>query len=505
MLTVCPKCALTLAVTAADLRVGQGYVRCGRCATVFNALLALTDASTLELPGSESPPTAREPAAGGAAAAGRASPPADTPAADDTLVHAEDDADEITIDPSLASAPLDLVLEQTSSASPGNQSAAPEFVLPPANDDGVEEIDIDLGSPTFEADAHERTDDTGQRYAMAQLDGEAAAVAASRGIEVDATGTVQTIVMEGTSVLHREEYVDIDTIDSEIAAATRRALEAEARKSIAALDHDGPLTDTGSYPLATPGGAAPFASAAASAPPAAAGTLQGVPAANLEGTGTATVAVAVEPVETRLSESGSFAAHERNPLLAPRTPPPKPPPSLLLWSTFAAALLLILGAQAIHFWRNDIALRNDWISQTLTRIYGVLGLPLTPNWDLRGYDVRQLGAATNGNGDNAIRVRIRLTNRAMRAQPFPVLRLSLYDRYGKKVAARDLQPRDYLPKDRANGMMPVSQQIDSEVAVMDPGPNASSFELDVCMPGTRGLRCASDSPLRPATRPASRP
>ena len=39
MFTVCPKCTLTLAVTAADLRAGQGYVRCGRCANVFNALL----------------------------------------------------------------------------------------------------------------------------------------------------------------------------------------------------------------------------------------------------------------------------------------------------------------------------------------------------------------------------------------------------------------------------------------------------------------------------------
>ena len=43
MFTVCPKCVLPLAVTAADLRAGQGYVRCGRCANVFNALLGLTD------------------------------------------------------------------------------------------------------------------------------------------------------------------------------------------------------------------------------------------------------------------------------------------------------------------------------------------------------------------------------------------------------------------------------------------------------------------------------
>ena len=43
MFTVCPKCALTLVVTAPDLRVAQGYVRCGRCSSVFNALARLTE------------------------------------------------------------------------------------------------------------------------------------------------------------------------------------------------------------------------------------------------------------------------------------------------------------------------------------------------------------------------------------------------------------------------------------------------------------------------------
>src|SRR3569833_1669979 len=43
MFTVCPKCALTLVVTAQDLRVAQGYVRCGRCSNVFNALARLSE------------------------------------------------------------------------------------------------------------------------------------------------------------------------------------------------------------------------------------------------------------------------------------------------------------------------------------------------------------------------------------------------------------------------------------------------------------------------------
>jgi predicted Zn finger-like uncharacterized protein len=43
MITTCANCRQNLAVTAADLRVGQGYVRCGRCDKVFNALLTLAE------------------------------------------------------------------------------------------------------------------------------------------------------------------------------------------------------------------------------------------------------------------------------------------------------------------------------------------------------------------------------------------------------------------------------------------------------------------------------
>ncbi|MFI4906780.1 MAG: MJ0042-type zinc finger domain-containing protein, partial [Steroidobacterales bacterium] len=60
MFTVCPKCALTLAVTATDLRVAQGYVRCGRCLNVFNALARLSE----ERPAAAPEPPAEAPTAG---------------------------------------------------------------------------------------------------------------------------------------------------------------------------------------------------------------------------------------------------------------------------------------------------------------------------------------------------------------------------------------------------------------------------------------------------------
>ena len=43
VITICPQCQLSLAVSAADLRIAQGHVRCGRCASVFNALVTLYD------------------------------------------------------------------------------------------------------------------------------------------------------------------------------------------------------------------------------------------------------------------------------------------------------------------------------------------------------------------------------------------------------------------------------------------------------------------------------
>ena len=504
MLTVCPKCALTLAVTAADLRVGQGYVRCGRCATVFNALLALSDASTLELPGIAAPPpppASRRPAdapSTGPDAAGTGSSTATVtvlrePPPDEARVQAVDEDDEITIDPSLAAAPLDLLLEQTSTVGPTQGEVTPEFLLPPPTDAAAEEVDIDLsaGSPEEEI-----SDDA------AGMEPSPASPLESQIPPIEVTSTVQTIVMEGSSVSQREDFVDIDTIDSEIAAATRRALEAEARQHLGA-----PEPVAHGLQIRAAAGSSPTEASAESSPDQT-GTYRALPdPGEMQATAEPVLDEAAllaafpdeQPADGAVDAAG-FAATDRGTPYRPSAPP-SPASRLWLWSLGAVLLLLLLGLQAIHYWRNDIALRNDWIGQGLTRAYAALGLPLTPNWDLHGYDVRQLGAATNGSGDNAIRVRIRLTNRAARPQPYPVLRLTLYDRFGKKVAARDLQARDYLPKDQASGMMRVGLQVDSEVAVMDPGPNASSFELDVCMPGPRGLRCASDAPLRPAARP----
>jgi len=132
----------------------------------------------------------------------------------------------------------------------------------------------------------------------------------------------------------------------------------------------------------------------------------------------------------------------------------------------------------------------------MQRFAALLGEPLRPNWDLNAYDVRQLGATDDGLDDHGLRVRLRLANVGLRAQALPLLRLTLLDRYGKAVSRGELQPSQYLPA-AMSGLRFIArdQRIDTEVRVLDPSRQASSFELDVCVAAAGGLRCAGESPV----------
>jgi hypothetical protein len=59
-------------------------------------------------------------------------------------------------------------------------------------------------------------------------------------------------------------------------------------------------------------------------------------------------------------------------------------------------------------------------------------------------------------------------------------------------------PEEYLSRDerRANGI-PAGTTIAALLAVVDPGPDAYGFELDICAPGVDGAQhCANDHLFR---------
>ena len=167
--------------------------------------------------------------------------------------------------------------------------------------------------------------------------------------------------------------------------------------------------------------------------------------------------------------------------------------SPLLWTAGTGALILLLGIQVLNHYRNDLAATPQF-NKPITALYSAFGIQLTPRWDLHAYDVRQLGASVDAANAGEIMVRASVKNGARQAQPMPLLRVTLQDRYGNRIAARDVPPGSYLPRATADiGYLPAGQRIDAEMAFVDPGSNAVGFEIDACLPAPAGgIACAND-------------
>lgn len=167
--------------------------------------------------------------------------------------------------------------------------------------------------------------------------------------------------------------------------------------------------------------------------------------------------------------------------------------SATLWTAGTGALILLLAIQVVNHYRNDLA-ASPQFNKPITALYSALGIQLTPRWDLHAYDVRQLGASVDAANAGEIMVRASVKNGAPQAQPMPLLRVTLQDRYGNRIAARDVPPGDYLPRATSGvGYLPAGQRIDAEMAFVDPGSNAVGFEIDACLPAPAGgIACAND-------------
>ncbi len=204
--------------------------------------------------------------------------------------------------------------------------------------------------------------------------------------------------------------------------------------------------------------------------------------------------------ELELLESPAPAAPEA--VEAELTAPAPPPRRTALWAAGAALCALLIGIQLVHANRTALA-QNPSVGPTVSALYARLGMPIAPHWDVRAYDVRQQGAVGAADATAPLTVRASIVNRASREQPLPLLRVTLQDRFGNRIALRDLQPREYLPaaavgksgtKTPAN--LAPGQRIDAEVAMADPGGKAVGFEIDACLQVAPGrFLCANDQAI----------
>jgi len=176
------------------------------------------------------------------------------------------------------------------------------------------------------------------------------------------------------------------------------------------------------------------------------------------------------------------------------------------WGGGALLMALLLAAQLAHHFRQPLS-RDASVGPVLRDVYARLGVPLAPGWDLAAFELRQWGAEQASlAATSSMTIRASLKNGASFAQPMPLLRLELDDRFGGTVARRDFQPAEYL-KDpaQAKRMLAPGAATEAELAIVDTASDAVGYRLDICVETEPGvLRCAQPDAVAGGSKPLSR-
>ncbi len=160
------------------------------------------------------------------------------------------------------------------------------------------------------------------------------------------------------------------------------------------------------------------------------------------------------------------------------------PPRVSRWWGLAVVLaLVLLCVQVANHFRATLAGHptfGPWAQQA----YALVGVTVTPHWDVRQYEILDwiATAEPNTRGVGSLKISARIQNRGPQQQPYPRVQLRLKDRWEKAVGSRTFGPDEYLSRDAPHArLMAAGETARAEIEVVDPGPDAYGFELDVCI------------------------
>jgi len=186
--------------------------------------------------------------------------------------------------------------------------------------------------------------------------------------------------------------------------------------------------------------------------------------------------------DVRLEMLASYAYAE----LPDINPPRRRLPSAA-WVTTAVVLALVLAMQVVRS-------NGDWLATHAPLLGGSSSLAA----NLSAYQLRQWGVTGDPGAKGTLRVRASIMNAAAQLQPYPLLRLTLANRFGTRVGQREFEPAEYLGKPTAHMLAP-GERIDATLDILDPGKDAEGFEIDVCVRRSdRKVVCAGDAPAADA-------
>ena len=125
------------------------------------------------------------------------------------------------------------------------------------------------------------------------------------------------------------------------------------------------------------------------------------------------------------------------------------------------------------------------------------GCTLTPDWNLHAYEIKQWGVVSDPAAPGTLKVRASITNLAEFAQPYPLLKLVLEDRWGDQVRAREFEPAEYLdPGTAPDRLLAPAQKRTRRSRSSIPAPTRKAFASTSACAASAGAVCAADVPQR---------
>lgn len=160
-------------------------------------------------------------------------------------------------------------------------------------------------------------------------------------------------------------------------------------------------------------------------------------------------------------------------------------------------LLLGLAAQYVHSQRDYLA-TFDLFNKTIGPIYRSVGMPVTPDWDIKGWQFEATSGST-GEDEEILTITSRISNRSAQALPYPLVHVSLTDRYEEIIGSRMMKPADYLRAgaDPREAVAP-GENFTATITISSTSAEATGFKLNVCYreAGNR-VRCAIEDFKKP--------
>ena len=195
------------------------------------------------------------------------------------------------------------------------------------------------------------------------------------------------------------------------------------------------------------------------------------------------------PAEVTLPVSDRFSDDEDDLPEELKLPGRKIPRAWLTWGAAVLGILIIAGA-IVHKNRSEL-MRSPAMASLLGGIYSAIGVTAMPAWEPRQFVIQESSAEADSQG--RLVVTASFSNEADFAQPYPILRVTLENRWGQSVSEQDFAPSAYLPNFIDGRLLGAGDRTDAVVSMQVPDREAVGFNLNLCLELDRAaFVCAVD-------------